>query len=463
MTGSLRSMRAGTIVASNYLEMARLLAESFLAHHPDDTFVILVVDDLPVGDLGGSTESELPFDIVRLADLDLHDDDIDMMTTIYDVMELSTAVKPSFLRLLLDDDPLAVYLDPDIFVYGPFGDLLEPVGEAGIVLTPHVLHPIPRDGTSPTERNIMGSGIFNLGFIAVSPDARDMLDWWQERLLIDAVSDIEANLFTDQRWIDWVPALFGCHVCHDPGMNIAWWNIHERELVRTDEGGVVANGCPLRFVHFSGYDPSIVDRFSKHQATPRTAHAPGTVIRELAQEYGAALRANGHDERRRTPYQWNTTADGEALPPFVRRVVRSGLLRGERTGTEAGPLDRSVPLAFGPSADRFEEWLAADVAGTPEAPISRVEFALYASRPDLQQAFPHLDSDHAQAYANWLAADPGARESLGDRWRERSLPGPSGTSSADQPSRSLARRVAGRAQRELAPYVQRARAKVGRP
>ena len=458
-------MRAGTIVASNYLEMARLLAESFLAQHPGDSFVVLVVDDQPVGDLGGTSDDDLAFEIIRLGDLALSDAQLDVMKTIYDVMELSTAVKPSFLQYLLRDDSIAVYLDPDIYVYGPFTELVAPVLQAGIVLTPHVLRPIPRDGTSPTERNIMGSGIFNLGFIAVSPDADDFLDWWQERLLVDAVSDIEANLFTDQRWIDWVPALFGCQVCRDPAMNIAWWNIHERDLRRTPDGdGYQVDGSPLRFVHFSGYDPATPDRMSKHQTTPRTLHTEGAVIRELSDAYGAALEANGHHSRRRTPYEWNTTPQGRDLPAYVRACVRRALLHGERTGTEAGPLDTSVPMAFGPTADRFEDWLSEEIVGPDGARINRTEKALYDSRPDLQRAFPDLEGAGATQYRDWLAHDPSAPDTLGDRWRPpvAVLTPPDAPVGLATPQRSLARRVAGRARRELVPYVERARAKVGR-
>ena len=480
-------MRAGTIVASNYLEMARLLARSFLDQHPDDTFVVLLVDDEPV-----EVADDEGFEVVRLGDLDLGGRELDMMKTIYDVMELSTAVKPSFLRLLLTGDPVAVYLDPDIYVYAPFGDLVEPAREVGIVLTPHVLHPIPRDGTLPTERNIMGSGIFNLGFIAVGGIAADFLDWWQERLLVDAVSDIEANLFTDQRWIDWVPAIFGCAVCRDPGMNIAWWNIHERELVDEDDGTVSSEGSPVRFVHFSGYDPGLPDQFSKHQQKPRTAHSQGTVIRRLADEYGEALEANGHHERRRTPYQWNRTAEGRDLPPFVRSVVRRALLHGERTGTEAGPLDDSVPFAFGPTSDRFEDWLTGDSGVNASTPVSRLELGLYRQRPDLQAAFPDLAGPAAADFRRWLDTDPSVRDALGDRWDPQMVDltssGASGSTatsdvsesnggpSADQTSiaddgsasgvasaqRRLATRLAGRARRELVPYVERARARVGR-
>lgn len=482
---SLATMRAGTIVASNYLEMARLLAESFLAQHPDDSFAILVVDDLPVGELGGTVtnpgegaEPERGFDIVRLSDLELGDTELDMMRTIYDVMELSTAVKPSFLKLLLADDPIAVYLDPDIYVYAPFGDLMQPALTSGIVLTPHVLAPIPRDGTAPDERMIMQSGIFNLGFIAVGRGATGFLDWWQERLLVDSVSDVEANLFTDQRWIDWVPALFGCQVCRDPGMNIAWWNIHERELAVTPiesgeaagphgdmTGGVVtSNGAPLRFIHFSGYDPSQPDRFSKHQERPRTAHAAGSVIRSLADSYGAALEANGHHARRTTPYQWNTSATGHDLTPLVRSISRRQLLNGARTGTEAGEWNTSAPMAFGSTADRFEAWLAEDLAGTDDIRFTRLEVGLYDSRPDLRAAFPQRDGNDAVRYRHWLDHDPSVVDVLGDRWS----PPAEGSGDAVEPDqggasrRSLPRRLAGRARREAAPYVARVRAKVQR-
>jgi hypothetical protein len=45
---------------------------------------------------------------------------------------------------------------------------------------------------------------FNLGFIAVknSEQSYEFLEWWNTRLEFDCISDIENNLFTDQRWID---------------------------------------------------------------------------------------------------------------------------------------------------------------------------------------------------------------------------------------------------------------------
>ena len=109
------SMRAGTIVASNYSAMAHVVGESFLRHHPTSTFTVLIVDDGPCSFPDGIR-------VIRLADLDLEPADIDVMRSIYDVMEFSTSVKGSFLRTLLNEpgeDLIACYLDPDIVVYAP--------------------------------------------------------------------------------------------------------------------------------------------------------------------------------------------------------------------------------------------------------------------------------------------------------------------------------------------------------
>ena len=37
-------------------------------------------------------------------------------------------------------------------------------------------------------------------------------------------------MFTDQRWIDFVPSFFDHHILKDPGYNVAYWNLHGREV-----------------------------------------------------------------------------------------------------------------------------------------------------------------------------------------------------------------------------------------
>ncbi|MEP1125042.1 MAG: methyltransferase domain-containing protein [Ilumatobacter sp.] len=356
-------MRAGTIVASNYLAMARVLGESFLEHHPDSTFCVLVVDDGP---------ADLPesIGVVRLGDLDLAPADERMMRTVYDVMEFSTAVKPAFLRHLLAAGPqteAACYLDPDIQVFASFDAQVDAALEHGIVLTPHVLAPVPRDGMRVDEETIMQSGMYNCGFLAVGPSAGPFLDWWDERLRFDALVDFGRARFTDQRWVDWVPSLFDFTIERDPGMNVAWWNIHDRPIDLAESGPIV-QGVPLRFVHFSGYDPQQPGLLSKHQMPrPRTDHAIGTGIRTLADAYGARLIELGHVVSRRREYPWNRSHDGVELTTDLRRVVRDAALDEiDRLGEV-----RTVPDAFDPTSD-FAAWVAART-GHRAAPASTTD------------------------------------------------------------------------------------------
>ncbi len=346
--------------------MARLLGESFLEHHPASTFTVLVVDDEPC-DFGADIET------ARLADLDLDAASLSTMKTIYDVMEFSTAVKPSFLRLLLrsqDETGIACYLDPDIQVFSNFDAQVEPAIEHGIVLTPHALEPVPRDGMNVSEGTIMQSGMYNCGFLAVSNQGRAFLDWWDERLRFDAVVDFEQSHFTDQRWVDWVPSLFDYQICRDSGMNVAWWNIHERPIdASVSPPAVVAasEAHPVRFVHFSGFDPQRPDVLSKHQLpAPRVDHAVGTGMRTLSDAYAARLIELGHVERRRSAYPWNRSDDGVELTTEVRRRVRNAVLEEVAAGRTVD--DRGTPDGFGGGNGSLGEWLAnLDAAGAPSA------------------------------------------------------------------------------------------------
>ncbi len=397
-------MRAGTIVASNYLAMAQVLGESFLEHHPDSTFSVLVVDDGPV-DLPGS------IDVVRLGDLDLAPADERMMRTVYDVMEFSTAVKPSFLRHLLaagPDSEAACYLDPDIRVFASFAPQVDAALEHGIVLTPHVLAPVPRDGMRVDEETIMQSGMYNCGFLAVGPSAVAFLDWWDERLRFDALVDFGRARFTDQRWVDWVPSLFDFTIDRDPGMNVAWWNIHDRPIA-LDESGPTVQGVPLRFVHFSGYDPQQPGLLSKHQMPlPRIDHALGTGIRTLADAYGARLIELGHVVNRRGAYPWNRSHDGVELTTALRRLVRDAALEEIARLGEV----RTVPDAFDPDSD-FAGWVAArtgrrsEPATTTAATITTNVVGITRTTPTVMRGSETRDTDTPDT-ANTVAA-PEAR------------------------------------------------------
>ena len=179
-------MHACTIVARNYLAQAQVLADSFRVHHPDGEFVVLLVDDPRTGrpDVGGA-------EVMLIDEIGIPVEVRDQMTLGYSVIELATAVKPWLLRTLLDRfGDHATYFDPDISIERPIHELPQLAREHSVVLTPHVLEPMPRDGRKPSEQSILIAGVYNLGFVSVgdTDEARRMLDWWSERLETDGLS-----------------------------------------------------------------------------------------------------------------------------------------------------------------------------------------------------------------------------------------------------------------------------------
>ena len=93
------------------------------------------------------------------------------MAALYNVLELSTAVKPWLLRHLLNVrgcETLA-YLDPDIEVHDSLGEIEALLHEHHLVVTPHLTAPMPRDGLKPVETDILIAGAYNLGFVGMTP------------------------------------------------------------------------------------------------------------------------------------------------------------------------------------------------------------------------------------------------------------------------------------------------------
>lgn len=398
---------ACTIVACNYLPAARVLADSYLRHHPDHEFVIGVID-ADEADL--DTEDGARYRVVDSSAFGIARDTYLRMATAYSVTELATSVKPYLLRQLRETSQVAMYLDPDIQVFAPMPELAELAVEHGIVLTPHFLAPLPKDGKEPNDAVIMGTGIFNLGFVAVGPGSEDFLDFWAGRLKHDAIVAPEQQLFTDQRWVDQVPALFRHHILRDPGFNVAYWNLHERRVRRESDGTLTAGDRPLRFFHFSGYRPEQGWLLTFHCARkPRILLSEHPDLRDLCDSYGAALKSAGYAETlAEIPYGFAEFGDGTALPPTARRLFRQGWIEAERRGT------KPPPHAFGADGGtELREWLGSPGDHSQAAAgVNRLAIAAWESRVDLRIAFPHPCAEDADGFRHWCRGSGVAERAL---------------------------------------------------
>jgi glycosyltransferase involved in cell wall biosynthesis/SAM-dependent methyltransferase len=380
-------MNICTIIAKNYVGHARVLAESLLEHHPEGTCYVLVIDEVQ-GYIDASIE---PFELVTPAQLDI--DDYEHMAAIYDVLELSTAVKPWLLRHLLEERGLerVAYLDPDIRIYDRLDEIDGLTREHNLVLIPHITSPLPRDGKRPSEADILISGTYNLGFISLqrSPRTAGLLDWWSERLRTDCVVAPDAGYFVDQRWMDFVHGVMPeFYVLRDPSYNVAYWNLHGRDLTYS-KGRYYVDGRPLRFFHFSGFDPDHRKRLSKHQT--RIEVKRGSALARACNSYADELLANGYRRAKNWPYTYGVLPNGVKLDPGMHRLYRKG--------EEEGAPRESIFTQEG--AEKFVAWLNEPAPVGGEHGVTRYLYEIYSGRPDLRQEFPNLDGPDAMRLIQW--------------------------------------------------------------
>jgi len=342
------TLAACTIVSPNYLSFARTVAASYVAQHPGQRFFVLIVADL---------SDPAPFNVdasftpVMLGEIGLRDLRVQAMK--YDILELNTNVKPTFMKHLIEAYGLGglMYLDPDIFVYAPLEPVFAALDEgASAVLTPHMTAPV-FDGKSPSEQDLLYNGTYNLGFIAVGSGAesRRLLDWWEERCLERGFSEGRTGLFVDQKWANHMPGLFErVVISRDAGLNMAYWNLHERVLVSDGNAyeveSPVSGRVPLRFFHFSGVELGESEVISRN--TNRYTLAARPDLRGLFAEYRATVRGNQGLAAETLPFGFDRMSDGTAVNRLARRLFAVHEERFRRvSGDGVDPFDAAGPFA----------------------------------------------------------------------------------------------------------------------
>ncbi len=389
-------------MASNYLAHARVVARSFRHFHPDAPFWVLLIDDAEAI----SADGDEPFIVLQPGDIGIDAASMRRFASIYDVLELCTGVKPWLIQHLvaLTGDPV-VYLDPDIQVFAPMDDLAMLASVHGLAVTPHLLHPLPLDGLLPDDAHMLGAGVYNLGFLAAGTAALEggFFDYWQSRLWWHSIVDVTNQIFTDQRWLDWVDC-FEHVVIRDPGCNVAYWNVWARPITRS-AGQWFAEGHPVRFFHFSGFDPETPWILSRHQGQrPRVRLGDHPELAALCRDYADRLLGEGYEECRRHPYGWSR-AGGLELTPAIRRIYRRQLMAAHQDG------HRPPPGPFDTEPQDFLNWVTAPV-GDP--PLPRYLLAEWDRRPDLRAAFPDPHGASRVPLLEWSLAD--------DRFRAETPP-----------------------------------------
>lgn len=253
-----------TLCSNNYLAQAITLGNSLLSSNPDFIFKIGLIDKKE----SSINYTLIPFQIIEVESLKI--EKWERMILRYNIQELNTAVKPFYFQHFMDFEinyKNIIYLDPDIKVYSSFFELLNELKNNDIVITPHFRSEI-NDDKLPSENDILNTGLYNLGFIAVrvSEISRKMISWWSKRLEDKAYNDVKYGMFTDQIWINFVPLFFEkVKILNNPGYNVGYWNLHERKISIKEDIYFINDFYNLVFYHFSGFSLNRPNQISKYQ------------------------------------------------------------------------------------------------------------------------------------------------------------------------------------------------------
>lgn len=240
----------------------------------------------------------------------------------YDVTEFCTCVKPYLTIKLLKDFQYVIYLDPDICVYSGFSDLYDKLVKWPILLTPHYVTPID-DPQTEYDIGLMRFGSFNLGFYAVnnSKESMNFLNWWSLRCFKLGFAESQFGLSVDQKWVSIAVCFFeNIKILFDLGFNMAFWNIHERNLSVKNDIYLVNDQFILKFFHFSSFD---VDNPKIVSTRPHFWNKNGRDdLTEICENYAKLLHENDFGLSNHK-YSFDYMSNGDYISPTLRRAYAS--------------------------------------------------------------------------------------------------------------------------------------------
>ena len=311
-----------TISSHNYMPYG-LTCLTTAKHYNQEYDVYYVIADCYNGDLYKKYEKDIVF--VSLQDLNYSDEEIVNLTFKYNIIEFNTCIKPQAILYLLNKGyQTVIYLDPDIECYNSFEQLLLDTKNQSIIVTPHKM--TEKENPLIEDKQFLNNGIYNLGFLAINNkvESRKFLDWWDKKLRKECYIHYEEGLATDQIWVVLASTIFeGFCVYKNEGVNVAYWNIHERKIEKMNNNYFV-NNLPLVFFHFSSLSLTCNQSFLKSIDDIQ----PG--FKNFYNEHVKKVKCFDFDLFCNIPYSFSTYSDGSIIPKGHRWLYGYSLYLQER-------------------------------------------------------------------------------------------------------------------------------------
>ena len=332
-----------TVATRSYLPAVAVLARSLVNLHADARITCYLAER----DTDRSDDYKNLFEIVPINQLKIPD--LDNFIFQYEKLELCCALKPYIVLHQLEKNTAeaVIYIDSDMKIYSPFEEIIKRSLQRGsVVLTPH-LHTTK---AAPDYLYILRSGICNAGFMAFqnNDEAKQLLHWWCMRVKNNCIADPYAGVLYDQRWLDLAIGLFPfIYIERHPGINVAYWNLHEKNMTNQDDVVMVDDKHPLCIFHFSGISE---DRLTKYQEEAAFAGSD-TVLHELVSEYRNDIREMKNYYGEQQAYSYSTFNDGSVISPVMREIIRLELAETRNPFNDKSRIIKSIPI------DETEIWM----------------------------------------------------------------------------------------------------------
>lgn len=312
-----------TVVTRNYAHFTQVLMKSCRRYHSEAELFICYADRPP------QTWKESLDNVQTIYGDELKIDNWKRFAFQYTPFELSCALKPFVISELLDRgfDEI-VYLDGDMAIYGPLSEVFKALESDSIVLTPHLLKPLPVDGKRPDETAFLIAGTFNAGFFAVRDDENTVafIQWWKQMCLRNCYTDLASSVFVDQKWLSLVPGMFaGVHILRNPGYNAGHWTLSQFPFTATETSaasasGVAVDGWPLVLFHFSGMTPSNANDYLTSQT--RTSLEALPALHKLVKRNHRDLAEAGMTTCSAWGCEFDKLTDGTQIHLAWREAIR---------------------------------------------------------------------------------------------------------------------------------------------
>lgn len=329
-----------TIVAKNYIGLAQILEKSINKYFDQFDFYIVIADEI-----NSELLNKIPTNIIIAKDeLPISEQNWTDMSFKYNLTEFCTSIKPASFRYFFDKFKYekCIYLDPDIYFFSSIAPVFEMLNDCQILLTPHITQISDEVISDAPESAWNSCGIFNLGFLGLKRGDASFkaISWWNNRLLTQCYIDSYNSLFTDQKWIDFLPSFFTdreLKITRHLGMNLAPWNYFEREVYFSNKELYVKSRnsvndavFPLIFVHYSGYDYSALKsgRVIQNNIPHLKDYSDIQIITSI---YAEAIfdQVDLFDQFIDLQYTYNTFENGVSIQLVHRRLYRSLIAQSE--------------------------------------------------------------------------------------------------------------------------------------